>query len=217
MFLAKFAVEKRVVSALMTALILGGPGYLAYQKLPRFEDPEFIIRQAQIITSYPSASAAEVTDEVTDVIENAVQQLTGLKEVRSVSSAGLSEVTVEFTIAATKTRPALNQKFTQLRAKVLRHRRAHAARCIAARRVRRFRRRLRPSTTPSPERGIPSGRSASTRRTGRRSSCSCRAFPRCGWSGCRARRSSSSIGPRGSSSSDCPPIGSPRCWKARTW
>ena len=117
MFLAKFAVEKRVVSALMTALILGA-GYLAYEKLPRFEDPEFIIRQAQIITPYPGASAAEVTDEVTDVIENAVQQLTGLKEVRSVSSAGLSEVTVEFTIAAAKTRPALSQKFTQLRAKV---------------------------------------------------------------------------------------------------
>ena len=111
MFLARFAVEKRVVSALMTALILGA-GYLAYEKLPCFEDPEFIIRQARIITPYPGASAAEVTDEVTGVIENAVQQLTGLKEVRSVSSAGLSEVTVEFTIAATKTRPALNQKFT---------------------------------------------------------------------------------------------------------
>ena len=117
MNLAKLAIEKRVVSALMTLVILAA-GYFAYEKLPRFEDPEFIIRQAQIITSYPGASAAEVTDEVTDVIENAVQQLSGLKEVKSVSSAGLSEVTVEFTIATTKTRPVLNQKFTQLRAKI---------------------------------------------------------------------------------------------------
>ena len=117
MFLAKFAVEKRVISALATVLILAA-GYLAYEKLPRFEDPEFLIRQAQVLTRYPGASAAEVTDEVTDVIEDAVQQLSGLKDVKSVSSAGLSEVTVEFTIAATRARPALKQKFTELRAKV---------------------------------------------------------------------------------------------------
>ena len=117
MFLAKFAVEKRVVSALATLLILAA-GYLAYQKLPRFEDPEFIIRQAQVVTSYPGASAAEVADEVTDAIETAAQQLQGVKEVRSVSSAGLSEVSVEFTIAAAGNRSALERKFTRLRAKV---------------------------------------------------------------------------------------------------
>ncbi len=117
MNLAKFAIEKRVVSALLTLLILAS-GYFAYSKLPRFEDPEFIIRSAQIITPYVGASASEVEQEVTDVIENAVQQLQGVKEVKSVSSSGLSEVTVEFTIASAKTRPALNQKFTQLRAKI---------------------------------------------------------------------------------------------------
>ncbi len=117
MILAKFAVEKRVVSALATLLILAA-GYLAYEELPRFEDPEFIIRQAQVVTPYPGASAAEVADEVTDVIENAVQQLQGVKEVRSVSSPGLSEVTVEFAIAATGTRSALERKFTRLRAKI---------------------------------------------------------------------------------------------------
>ena len=187
MFLAKFAVEKRVVSALMTALILGA-GYLAYEKLPRFEDPEFIIRKAQIITSYPGASAAEVADEVTDVIENAAQQLTGLKEVRSVSSSGLSEVTVEFTIAAAKTRPALNQKFTQLRAKVSDIAGRIAARCIHARRVRRLRRRLRPLLRHHRRGVLPPGDRRVTRRICSRSWCSCRGFPRCGWSGCRARR-----------------------------
>ncbi len=117
MNLAKFAIEKRLVSALLTVLILLG-GYFSYTKLPRFEDPEFIIRSAQIITPYAGASASQVEREVTDVIENAVQQLQGVKEAKSVSSIGLSEVTVEFTIAAAKTRPILNQKFTQLRAKI---------------------------------------------------------------------------------------------------
>ena len=117
MNLAKFAIEKRLVSALLTVLILIA-GYYSYSNLPRFEDPEFIIRQAQVITPYPGGSAAEVAEEVTEVIENAIQQLQGVKEVKSVSSVGLSEVTVEFTIASTKTRNILNQKFTQLRSKI---------------------------------------------------------------------------------------------------
>ncbi|MFK5979651.1 MAG: efflux RND transporter permease subunit [Rhizobiaceae bacterium] len=117
MNLAKFAIEKRLISALLTLLILGG-GYFSYTKLPRFEDPEFMIRQVKILTSYPGASAQEVANEVTDVVENAAQQLQGMKDVKSLSSPGMSEVTVEFTIASSKARPQLNQKFTQLRAKM---------------------------------------------------------------------------------------------------
>lgn len=117
MDLARFAIEKRVISALATLLILIG-GYFAYTALPRFEDPEFIIRQAQIVTPYPGAAAEEVATEVTDLIEDALQQLSGVKEVKSASSPGRSLVTVEFEIAATKTRPDLAQKFTQMRAKI---------------------------------------------------------------------------------------------------
>ena len=117
MNLAKFAIEKRLISALMTFLILIA-GYMSYQSLPRFEDPEFIIRQAQVVTPYSGASSKEVAQEVTDVIESAIQQLSGVKEVKSVSSDGLSRVTVEFTIASARTREALAQKFTQLRAKI---------------------------------------------------------------------------------------------------
>ena len=117
MDLARFALEKRLISALATVLILIS-GYFAYTALPRFEDPEFIIRQAQIITPYPGASAEEVADEVTEVVENALQQLPGVDEVRSVSSPGLSEVTVEFTIASVPDHPSLNQRFAQMRAKI---------------------------------------------------------------------------------------------------
>ncbi len=76
MDLARFAIEKRLISALATLLILIG-GYFAYTALPRFEDPEFIIRQAQIITPCPGASADEVAEEVTDVVENTLQELAG--------------------------------------------------------------------------------------------------------------------------------------------
>lgn len=117
MDLARFAIEKRLISAVSTLLILLA-GYFAYTHLPRFEDPEFVIRQAQLITPYPGATAEEVAEEVTEVVENAAQQLQGIDEVRSVSSPGLSTVTVEFTIQSTPGYPELNEKFTQLRAKI---------------------------------------------------------------------------------------------------
>ncbi len=117
MDLARFALEKRLISAVATVLILLA-GYFAYTALPRFEDPEFVIRQAQIVTPYPGASAEEVAEEVTDVVENALQQLPGIDEVRSVSAPGLSTVTVEFTIAETPTYTELDQTFSKMRAKV---------------------------------------------------------------------------------------------------
>ncbi|PCH70887.1 MAG: multidrug transporter AcrB [Rhodobacteraceae bacterium] len=117
MDLASFALNKRVISALSTILILAA-GLYAYTALPKFEDPEFIIRQAQIITPYPGASAEEVADEVTDTIEAALQQLSGVEEITSNSQPGRSTVTVEFTIPAAKTRSDLAQKFTEMRAKI---------------------------------------------------------------------------------------------------
>ncbi|GFE66747.1 efflux RND transporter permease subunit [Litoreibacter roseus] len=114
---ARFALEKRLISALATVLILAA-GVFAYTALPRFEDPEFIIRQAQIITPYPGASAEEVANEVSDTIEGALQQLQGVKEIKSVSSPGLSTVTVEFTISSAPDFPQLYQRFAQMRAKI---------------------------------------------------------------------------------------------------
>jgi len=117
MDLARFAIEKRLISAVSTLLILVA-GYYAYSVLPRFEDPEFIIRQANIVTPYPGASAEEVAEEVTERIEDALQQLQGVDEVRSVSTPGLSTVSVEFTIQSTKDYDALYQRFAQMRAKI---------------------------------------------------------------------------------------------------
>jgi multidrug efflux pump subunit AcrB len=117
MDLASFALNKRVISALSTILILVS-GLYAYTALPKFEDPEFIIRVAQIITPYPGASAEEVADEVTDAVEAGLQQLSGVDEITSNSQPGRSTVTVEFTISAAKTRVELAQRFNEMRAKI---------------------------------------------------------------------------------------------------
>lgn len=63
--LARFFIEKRVVTWVLTVVLLLG-GLSAFQGMSRLEDPEFTIKDALVITPYPGASATEVEEEVTD-------------------------------------------------------------------------------------------------------------------------------------------------------
>ncbi|RUM90276.1 MAG: AcrB/AcrD/AcrF family protein [Thermodesulfatator sp.] len=94
MNIAEFAIKKSVITWTLTFVVLI-LGYFAYMGLPRLEDPEFAIKEAVIITPYPGASPMEVQEEVTEVIEKAVQQMGQLKRVESYSSRGLSVVDVK--------------------------------------------------------------------------------------------------------------------------
>ena len=71
---AEFAIKNQVLSIIVILLALGG-GLMAYNTMPRFEDPEFTIRSALVITQYPGATPLEVAEEVTDPLETALQQL----------------------------------------------------------------------------------------------------------------------------------------------
>jgi len=93
MNLAEFSINKKVITYTITVVTLY-VGYLSFNSLPRLEDPEFAIKQALIITSYPGASAIEVEKEVTEVIEKAAQEMGQLKFVESWSERGLSKVKV---------------------------------------------------------------------------------------------------------------------------
>lgn len=117
MNLARYSIAKRTSLWVLVLLVLLG-GYLSYQQLGRFEDPEFIIRKAVIATPYPGASAREVADEVTDLIERSVQSLQEVKEVKSVSSQGMSEVTVEIDLPFARTAAELDQVWDKLRRKI---------------------------------------------------------------------------------------------------
>ncbi|MCK6264078.1 efflux RND transporter permease subunit [Vibrio sp. ZSDE26] len=117
MDITRYVLNKRTsVWVLMLLTLLGG--YISYEKLGRFEDPEFVIRQAVIITQYPGATTQEVADEVTDIIEGAVQALQEVKEIKSVSKQGVSEVTVEIELEFAKNQAALQQVWDKLRRKI---------------------------------------------------------------------------------------------------
>ncbi|MDN2482900.1 efflux RND transporter permease subunit [Vibrio agarivorans] len=118
MNIAGYTIAKRTSVWVLVALTLLG-GYLSYLKLGRFEDPEFVIRQAVVVTPYPGATAQEVSDEVTDVIEGALQSLQEVDEITSVSKQGMSEVTVEIKRTFSKTEAELQQVWDKVRRKIL--------------------------------------------------------------------------------------------------
>jgi multidrug efflux pump subunit AcrB len=117
MNLAEYTLRKSVIAWVATVLVLAG-GYFSYERLGRFEDPEFVIRQAVVVTAYPGASAQKVAEEITDLIEGAVQQMQEVEEVKSISRAGESLVKVEAKLAFSHSQAELDQVWDKLRSKI---------------------------------------------------------------------------------------------------
>jgi len=91
MNIAEWSIQKHVITWVLTVLMVV-VGVTSFLELSLLEDPDFTIKEAMIITPYPGASAAEVEEEVTNVIEQAVQTLGQLKYVESRSARGVSSV-----------------------------------------------------------------------------------------------------------------------------
>ena len=115
MSLASYAVEKKTFTGFATFLILVA-GIFSFFQLGQLEDPEFTVKKASVITPYPGASAEEVEMEVTDRIEQAIQEMSQVKYIESMSRPGSSLVKVE--ILPTYTSDKLPQIWDELRKKV---------------------------------------------------------------------------------------------------
>lgn len=115
MNIAEHSIRKSLITWVMTILIVV-IGWRSFDNLSRLEDPEFTIKEAVIYTPYPGASAAEVEEEVTNVIEKACQELGQLDRVESRSSRGLS--IVKAIMKDTYDKVTLPQIWDELRRKV---------------------------------------------------------------------------------------------------
>ena len=91
--IAAYFIRNRVISWMVSLIFLVG-GVSAFFGLGRLEDPAFTIKDAMVVTSYPGATPQQVEEEVTYPLEKAIQQLTYVDEVNSISSRGLSQITV---------------------------------------------------------------------------------------------------------------------------
>ncbi|MBW3660561.1 MAG: efflux RND transporter permease subunit [Gemmatimonadetes bacterium] len=95
MFLSETAIRRPIFTVMaMTALVLFG--YLGYRSLGvnRFPDVDF--PTVTVSTVLPGASPEVVESAVTDVIENELSAIEGVKHITSASRLGVSTVTVEF-------------------------------------------------------------------------------------------------------------------------
>jgi multidrug efflux pump subunit AcrB len=94
MNLAELSISKSTITYFATVLLIVG-GVFSFFQLGQLEDPDFTIKTAAIVTSYPGASAEQVELEVTDRIETKLQEMSELKQVYSSSRPGLSIIKVD--------------------------------------------------------------------------------------------------------------------------
>lgn len=84
--------NRKLVNFLVVILIVGGA--LAIRGMGKLEDPELIVKQALVVTTYPGASAHQVELEVTDILEKSIRTMKNLESVESRSMNDLSMISV---------------------------------------------------------------------------------------------------------------------------
>ena len=90
-WLASLAVRGPVGANLaMVALIVSG--FVVYRGMPREVFPDFSLDAVEVFSVYPGASPVDVERLVTAPIEDALDGLEGVDEMRSVSREGVSRV-----------------------------------------------------------------------------------------------------------------------------
>ena len=115
MKLSKYFIKRPTLFwSLMVAIILGG--IYSYSKMPKLEDPEISIKQANVVVLYPGASAHEVELETVSVLEEALRSMPEVNYISSESSNGMGLVTVEMKMTVPESQ--VQQYWDLLRRKV---------------------------------------------------------------------------------------------------
>ncbi|MFO6425083.1 efflux RND transporter permease subunit [Motilimonas sp. KMU-193] len=93
MNIAGYFIKNTIISWMFILILLIG-GTIAFTGLGQLEDPPFTIKDAIVVTMYPGATSTEVEEEVTYPIEKAIMALPYVDKIKSLSTAGMSQVTV---------------------------------------------------------------------------------------------------------------------------
>ncbi|HET7692522.1 MAG TPA: efflux RND transporter permease subunit, partial [Gemmatimonadota bacterium] len=95
MFLSDTAIRRPIFTIMaMSALVLFG--YLGYRALGINQFPNVDFPTVSVSTILPGASPEVVESAVTDVIENELSSIEGIKHITSTSALGVSQISVEF-------------------------------------------------------------------------------------------------------------------------
>ncbi|CCQ11096.1 RND multidrug efflux transporter; Acriflavin resistance protein [Pseudoalteromonas luteoviolacea B = ATCC 29581] len=90
---------KRPVFAIVINLLLLTFGLVAFSMLPLREYPDIESPIVSVRTDYPGASAEVVETKITQILENRISGIEGIKSINSSSRNGSSNLTIEFNIS----------------------------------------------------------------------------------------------------------------------
>ncbi|TWX63957.1 efflux RND transporter permease subunit [Colwellia demingiae] len=97
MILSDLSVKRPVFATLLNLLIITF-GIVAFLMLPLREYPDIDPPIVNISTSYPGASAAIVETKITQLLEDRISGIEGVKTINSNSRVGRSSITIEFNL-----------------------------------------------------------------------------------------------------------------------
>ena len=118
-WLAEISVRRPVLASVIVLLFVV-VGVLGYTKLQVDRFPKIDFPTVAVTTRLDGATPKEIETEITDKIEEAVNTVSGIDEVRSTSSDGVSQVLVTFLleknidVAAQEVRDRVNQILSDL-------------------------------------------------------------------------------------------------------
>lgn len=118
-WLAAICVKRPVLATviILVFVVVGLAGYsrLAVDRFPKVDFPNVVV-----LTRMDGATPKEIESEITDKIEEAVNTISGIDDLRSVSSEGISQVIISFVleknidVAAQEVRDRVNRALSQL-------------------------------------------------------------------------------------------------------
>ncbi len=88
-------IRNHVLTNLVFALVIV-MGFIVYQDLPREQDPSINFNWVQVTTFLPGASAKDMEEKVTDIIEESIERIQDIKFVSSSSREGISSILIRF-------------------------------------------------------------------------------------------------------------------------
>ena len=100
--------------SLIVGIIIAG--ILAFNTMPKLEDPAVAVKQAMVIVPYPGASAHEVELNVAQTMEDQLRTMPNVRKIKTECQSGIAKITVEFELSVLM--KDMEQQFDLLRRKV---------------------------------------------------------------------------------------------------
>ena len=84
------------ITIFVFVFVLGVVGLMSYSGLPREASPDIKIPFVMVTTPYFGVAPADIESLITDKIEEELEQLKDVREIRSTSAEGASIISIEF-------------------------------------------------------------------------------------------------------------------------